>query len=981
MRRALLQSGVLLGLSSLAAAIFKDEVGDVDFHYPLIGIPQVETTFFHRPRKEDKASLLYTLSDIGLLGAVNPSNGDLVWRHQLGNDVTTTTGGGFLRAPEGENWVAAAYGSSVQAWSALTGRNIWRMDFKGEVKDVEILEMTETSRKDVLALFDEDGATVLRRLHGSLGTVVWEFREHSKDVPLQVSNNIANVYVVSLHGSGSSYSLKVTSLETATGKRVDHWMVGSKGDVHGPDDVMFVGANSAAPIVAWANQGAAKLSVNVLGSKTKQDLALPPNTESVQIHAPHLTQSQTHFLVHARSDEDDAGERTNKGLIFHTDLKTSRISLAYELPAFKGHGAFCTSSDGANVHFAQINGQETLIVSSESHGILARWPNPKAANVGPVHAVAEVIKKPGGQDFAVRAALVTSSDDWILLRNGEKDWTRPEGLSGSVAAVWAELPEAEDLAKVLAEEAHTNPLAAYVHRVKRHIDDLKYLPGWLSSIPERVINSVAGGEVVGKKEGLRRDTFGFSKVLVVATRRGRFYGLDSGNHGKIVWTNKWFPRDGTSPLVVKGLVFDEDHGFVSVYGSRGEHAVFNATSGVAREVPTVGGVKSDISHTAIVLSETGKYLVPLGNDDLPISALPADWDPEQTIVVRSGDVALKGIRLIQQDGKTTKQEMWQIEMRPGQKIQHIASLPAQDQVASIGRVLADRRVLYKYLNSNSIVVATADESAKTLSVQLVDTASGQILSSQRYNGVDASKSISCAMAENWYACSFFGDYVLDDKTDRSIKGYQLIVTDLYESPEPNSRGPLGDAANYSSFNPVDDATGSVPLPWALSQAYVMSQPLTNLAVTQTRQGISTRELIAYLPEGHGIVGLSRFILDPRRPVGRDPTAAEMEAETLMKYAPALEIDPRTILSHERDVVGVKGIIAAAAVVESTSILAAYGVDVYVARVAPSGVFDILGRGFNKVTLVMTVLALTGGVAFLAPMVRRKQIDRRWEAFL
>lgn len=969
MRRAL-QSVLLLGLSALAAAaaVFKDQVGDIDFHYSLVGIPQVETTFFHRPRIEDKASLLYTLSDIGILGAVNPSNGDLVWRHQIAHNVSG--GGGFLRAPEGENWLAAAHGSSVQVWSALTGRNIWRLDFEGEVKDLEILELTEASRKDVLALFDEHGVTVLRRLHGALGTVVWEFREKTNDVPLHVSNNIENVHVVSLHGSASSYTLKVTSLETATGTRVDHVVVGSKGDIRGPDDVMFVGSNSAAPIAAWTNQGSTKLSINVLGSKTKQDFDLPPDTASVQIHAPSLAQSQTHFLVHTRSKEDDKGESTNKAMVFHTDLKTRHIKLAYELSAFRGHGAYCTSSEGANVYFAQISSDGTLIVSSESHGILARWPNNQAVDIGPLHAVAEVIKKPGGQEFAVRSAVVTKSGDWALLRNGQNDWTRHEGLSGAVAAVWAEIPEGEDLAlaKVLAEEAHTNPLSAYIHRVTRHMDDLKYLPGYLASILERAVNSVAGGDVAGKKEGLRRDAFGFNKILVVVTRRGRFYGLDSGNHGQILWTRSWFPRDADMPLVVKGLVSDEEHGLVAMYGARGEYAVFNASSGVAREVLDAQREKPAVSSTAVLRGESGASLLPIGHDGLPTRDLDAGWDSEQTVVVRGEDETLKGIRFSTEGGKVTKQEMWQLPMRPGFKIEQVVTLPAHDPIASIGRVLGDRRVLYKYLNANSVVVVATDEAANALSVQLVDTASGQVLASQLYKGVDSRKAISCAMAENWYACSFYGDCKLDDGTERSIKGYQVVVTDLYESPEPDSRGPLGDAANSSSFDPVDNPVGGLPLPWALSQAYVVSQPLTHLAVTQTRQGISTRELVAYLPHAHGILGLSRHVLDPRRPVGRDPTAAEMEAEALMRYAPAFEIDPRTILSHERDVAGIHGIVTAAAIVESTSLLAAYGVDVYVARVAPSGVFDILGRGFNKVTLVATVLALSGGVMFLAPMV-------------
>ncbi len=223
------------------------------------------------------------------------------------------------------------------------------------------------------------------------------------------------------------------------------------------------------------------------------------------------------------------------------------------------------------------------------------------------------------------------------------------------------------------------------------------------------------------------------------------------------------------------------------------------------------------------------------------------------------------------------------------------------------------------------------------------------------------------MAENWFVCTFFGDYTLRDNAAQSIKGYQIIVTDLYESSSTNDRGPLGDAASFSSLDPLDTPSGDVLRPAVVSQAYVLSAPLSALQVTQTRQGITSRQLLAYLPETHGIVGVPRMLLEPRRPAGRDPTPAEYE-EGLIRYHPAIEIDPKSVVTHERDVFGVREIIAAPAIVESTSLVFAYGVDVFGTRVTPSLAFDILGKGFNKVALVGTVAALFGGVVMLAPMV-------------
>lgn len=965
---------LLLGFSSTVAAVYRDEVDDVDFHYALVGLPLPHTTFFHRPLREERASLIYSLSDVAVVGAINPSNGNLVWRRQLkpnDHDVAPLSDPGYLVAADGENWLAAASGSSLHALEALTGRTIWQMDFNGSVSDLKLLQTSDTSRLDLLALFRESGISVLRRLHGSTGAVIWETRETGSQLPLHVTSYLESVYIVGLDGSDSSYKMCLTSLDPITGARLDHWSLGAKGDIAGPSHVTFVGQNSAAPIVAWTDANLAKLSINILGSRTKQEFALPPATSSLRVHAPRLVPSQPHFLVHARASTGPNDETADHAEVFHADLKTGHVKRAFTLPPSRGHGTFATSSDGTDVYFTRLVNGEMILFSSAEDVVLARWPIHAQADLEPAHAVAEVVKKPGHQEYAVRSAVVTTSDDWSLVRNGELDWTRHEGLSASVAAVWADIWETENLAKVLAEEAHTSLLSAYLHRLTRHARDLQHLPGYLADLARRAVEIAAGRESVGgSRAGLYRDSAGFNKVLVLVTGRGRFYGLDTGNGGKIAWSKTLFPsRQGKNgPLQVRALTVDEDRGTISMYGDRGEFAILDSATGNVRQLSdSLTAPATSVSSVAIVDIGTAKTLLALGPDRMPIDRLPDDWDPELTVVIRDNDGGLQGVRFRTDGTETVKQVMWQLQLLPGQRIATVARLPDRNPIASIGRVLGDRSVLYKYINANSVVVAVADEATSSLSLRLVDTISGQILASHSYQGVDATEPVSCTMAENWYACSFFADYALNDGSGRSVKGYQLMVTDLYESPEPNSRGPLADAANQSSLKPIDSPVG-VPLPWLVSQSYMMSQPLATLTVTQTRQGISTKQLIAYLPESHGILGLARQLLDPRRPVGRDPTPAEVEAEGLIRYAPALEVDPRAVVSHQRDILGVVGIVVTTATVESVGLLAAYGIDVYATRVAPSGVFDFLGKGFGKLTLVGTVLALLAGVVILSPMV-------------
>lgn len=962
---------LLLAASSLVGAVFVDEVGDIDYHHELIGVPQVETTFFHKPRKDDKASLLYSLSDVGVVGAVNPSNGAVVWRQFLTGNITN--GGGHLRAAEGEDWVVSAYGNTVQAWNAMSGRSVWWTDFTGDIRDLEVMELTENGRKDVLALFEEeDGSSTLRRLNGKDGSVVFEFHDTSKTVPLQVSNNIEKIFVVSLYGSANSYGVRVSVHDTVDGRRVDDISLGSKGDVQTKEDLLLVGANSASPIIAWTDAAHSKLKVNVLGTKTKQEFPLPADTLEVAIHAPHHLQSESHFLVHSRTK---AG---NKGEVYHVNIKNNAITRDHELPLLPGLGAFSTSSEGANVWFTRITEEEVILTSSSSHAILGRWPYKAGTeSVSAIHAVSEVIKK-AGDNFAVRCAAVTTSDDWLLVRNGEQAWSRPEGLTGGVAAAFAEIPESEDLAKTLEAEAHSSILSAYIHRVTRHIDDLAYLPDYVASIPQRLVSSITGAEV-SKTEGLSRDAFGFNKLVVLATRRGKLFGLDVGKHGKVIWKLDAFKIPRGSSWDVKGIFVEDAKSHVTVRGFHGEYVVAKTDTGKMVDVMPEGSW-AQTQAAAIVDSPSGPWLAPVGVGGA-IGDVPAAWAPKQTVVVRGTNGELKGLTYIDEDGTAKEQVAWEFTPPAGFEIVNIATRPVHDPIASIGRVLGDRKVRYKYLNPNTIVVSTVNAAKSTLSVSLLDSVSGEVLHSTSYEGVDTDKNVECTLSENWFVCTFFGEYALKDdagqpQSGQSLKGYQIVVSDLYESDYANDRGPLGDAANFSSTDPVETPTGA-PLPSVISQAWILSAPLAALAVTQTRQGITSRHVLGYLPQSHAIVGLPRQLLEPRRPVGRDPTPAEMEAEGLVRYHPALEIDPRQVITHQRDVIGIQKIITSPTIVESTSLIFSFGVDVFGTRATPSFAFDILGKGFNKISLISTVLALTVGVAVLGPIVRKKQTNMRW----
>lgn len=162
------------GLLPSALAVFADEAYAVDFHYALLGLPQQATTFFHKPYS---GSLLYTLSDKSVLGAVNPKDGTNIWRQSLpgGHQVA------ILRAGESQDTIVSAAANTVSAWSAADGRLAWDVAYGPvPVVDIEVLELPTPSGpstdKDTVVL-SGDVAAIVQRLDANTGAVKWTYKD------------------------------------------------------------------------------------------------------------------------------------------------------------------------------------------------------------------------------------------------------------------------------------------------------------------------------------------------------------------------------------------------------------------------------------------------------------------------------------------------------------------------------------------------------------------------------------------------------------------------------------------------------------------------------------------------------------------------------------------------------------------------------------------------------------------------------------
>jgi len=926
MIRSLVAAAAACLLLQPAVAVFADEAWNLDYHHALVGEPKESTTFFHRPNPESKASLIYTLSEKRVLGAVNPRDGAIVWRQVLQGGPKASNSS-FLRAGDGQDLVISGIGNQVAGWSAADGRLAWTHSAPGELADLEILELLDgkdtPSPKDVLIIAGGRHAAV-QRLDGTTGALKWEHRLDTGDVAYQVSASATELYAIMLHKTILGYiKIRVIALDPVTGKKTDEYSLSSDSELSSADTIVSVGANSASPIIAWTDSAFTTLKVNIIGTKAVSSFDLdrpgkptiPGNhpVKRVRAHAPYHTNSLAHFLVHVQTEVSDWAK------VLHVDLRKNQIKDAFMLPELEGLSVFSTNTIDAEVFFTRLTARRLEILSSQAPTPLGAWPVVGFGTVGtrdfthPVHSVAELSVK-GDTIQAVRTAVLQSSGEWMLFRDGAAVWQRAEVLADTISAAFALPVQAETLVHELEEEAHSNPVSAYVHRVKRHIQDLQHLPAALQALPQRVVNGFLG---LGGDSG---EAFGFNKIIVCATESGRLVAIDAASPNKIFWSKQavQLPAGQTWSVRLEAL-----------------------PDGLIRAVDNVNG------ESPIFIAANGEKLSPYSQHppeiENPIPEVAVHYS------LRNGELEATT------PAQAETGALWHFTPQQGERILGLVPRPVNDPVASIGKVLGDRNVLYKYLNPNLALLTTAHDAAKSASVYVLDTVSGAIVYSNTHKDIDLSSPIASTLSENWFAYSYTAA-----SSASSPKGHHLIVGELFESLTSNDRGLLDDATNVSSL-------ASTAEPFTLTQTYQIPEPISKMSVTQTRQGITSRQLLAVLADSASLIGIPRGLIDPRRPVNRDPTKDE-QMEGLTRYAPVIEFDPKWYLNHQREVLGVKDVMTSPAILESTSLVFAYGLDVFGTRLSPSFNFDMLGKDFNKFQMLATVAALAVATFVVAPLV-------------
>ncbi|KAI9435607.1 DUF1620-domain-containing protein [Lactarius indigo] len=990
-----------LTLCSAVLALYESDVGVVDWHRPLVGVPLTSSlntapAFHSIPGRPPTEALLLTATSSNVLAALRASTGELAWRF-----IFTPTDH-IVHYRQHRDMVVSLSGpggSTLRTLDCLTGQLILEKRLHAPLSDH--FESDDVGLGAAIAFIPEsddifaltNGRTVWRI--GADGAVRWAWESADKSasaVYVKLVTTPSTVYVISFTKSSASKTLHISSLSTSTGELVASTNV-PLSVATGPSDVLALSSDVATliPRVVWLEAGTIH-SIALVPDLTEKPTSVMGSayTRIVDVGL----QSKGHFVALTTNDT---------GRVLKLDVDKLKVIWEFTDSGKSGRHAdslyiggldrdgspyigrvfwsFVVGKASAHVYAPHLAAGQGLVsgftfnFDTEAHGIISHV----ALHTAYVKEV----------DLLPYLALTTSTGTVQLWQGDIVQWTREEGLSRLQVAEMVELPEQKITAAHTIDERDT-----FVERLTRQLTDAKELHLYVLNFVKRV---VAGPNASTQKEiafdSLTRDAFGFRQVIVTANDLGKIYGLDSTS-GAILWSRVlglgWAAQiggqvipsklfvvrtiaDGGSPEAVLVAQRRASNGLVDtvlfhINALTGEDALGKSPAGeVLQGVDLISGPLLEAyqlpgNHKAVILLDEFRQVYVYPETPANEKAL-AKAIGKLNVVLRTGlpgQRQLTGHQVANADiGRPTAFATWASSLPAGEEILSVIPRPS-GPVASLGKVLGNRTTLYKYLNPHLIAVTTA--SPDTCGMYVMDAAKGSIV----YHVSIAAKQGRCDLhatfVENWLVYVYWEE---EYQWVGQTKGRRLVSVELYEGSKPDDKTRSLELSSYSN------KTLAVT---AIEQSYIFPHAITSITTTSTKYGISTKDIIVANENGQ-IQSFPRLFLNPRRT--KDKPTAEEQEEWLVQYDPVLPDDAHRVLSHNYHVANIRHILTAPALLESTSLVFAYGLDLFGTRVAPSGPFDVLSETFNKVQLAFTICGLAAAIMATRPMVRRKRLREKW----
>ncbi|RHY78565.1 hypothetical protein DYB30_000035 [Aphanomyces astaci] len=965
------------------SALYEDQIGLFDWHREGLG----EVTHAVFPSKNSKdvkvSKALYVASRANVLAKLDSKTSAVEWRHVLPESsidalhFADSHASVVTLSTSTNNALTTGNATVVRQWDAVYGRLLWETNLPASSSSsssfAKVHEVRGENEVDEtrLVVVRNQGVTILGLKRGDV----------LRTVPFKSTTFLASLISSKVSADGSKLYILGTTDKAAASPVVLQVVlksgalstldVASPAALHRTDDEDIV-------VAVGVNPDGAGLTLQSLDNLTKPPSIASPASLQLPYPADVSFSAVDASLGHAL-----VASLSNDKRVFLRIAADLSVQVVASLPS-SGSLVDSVQAPGALFHVA-LDASRNL-VSVTSHYAGAASPSFTASLDVALYGgsilrgfAGVAFKKKGAALSLVRVGLVFADASLVLVSNEKPAdagpvWIREEALAHVTQMYWV-TPTFDSVD----QDKSLKVIPTYWEELGLELKKLVKFASSLSTLWSATDTTK------------HSSTFGFAKLLVLYTSTGKLYGLDSQT-GAVAWSR--FLGPGHQLLVTR------DH---PAFGAGAELLVVTPQSKqllwldagdgsvVHEDVPasSSSGVKwvvllPKLKHVELDATVPRRVVGVLDDATNHVDLFPADEDVRdhvQSFYVHRynpHDHAFQGFVLA---STTAASPVWSVALPANERIVARSVQPEHRAIDSSVTVLGDDSLLLKYLNPHLFGVATIDDH-RVLHVSLIDGVSGRIV--HRVKHRDAAEPVHLVQSENWLVYSYW-----NTKSKRT----ELVSLTLVEGGVPaNGLNPWKQprwASAKSSFEPK--------LPVVLQKTFVYPASISALGVTVTNQGITPQYILVAQSNGQ-IFKLARNFIDPRVPDGA-PTPEQIRCETerflenrlgqmmdcccsegLFQYTPYVPVlaNALNMVTYNQTIRGIRRLVTAPALLESTSLTFAYGLDLYYVRLAPANAFDVLPSDFNFELLLLLCLGFIGGAYLTSVLADRKELHDAWK---
>ncbi|XP_057522936.1 uncharacterized protein LOC130802853 [Amaranthus tricolor] len=966
-----------LSYSFFAFALYEDQVGLMDWHQQYLG--KVKQAIFHTPKAGRRRLVVSTEESV--IASLDLRRGEIFWRHVLGEkdpiDHIDITLGKYVLT-------LSSKGSILRAWNLPDGQMVWE-------SFLAVKKSSESSLLTVIDLKMERDNAIIVYSNGCLhavssidGLALWNLELESvvlKQLIKPVNGDV--MYAVGVSGDSKlhAYGINVKNGELLKQDAVDI-PGGFSGDISLISSEILIALDARRSLL-----GIVSLKEGKLSFQQENIYDLVPEFSGMATVLPLKLERMfsikcNSYIVFLRVNDKNKLEVVDK--IEDSAAVSDALSFTDEQQAFG-----IIQQGGGKIHF-------TVKLGHDYSADLLKESIQIDQNRGLVQKVFinNYIRTDRSSGF--RALVVMEDHSLLLLQQGDIVWSREDGLASVVDVTTSELPlEKKGVSVAKVEQG-------LVEWLKGHF--LKLKGTLMLASPEDMAAIQALRLQSSEKSKLTRDHNGFRKLLIALTKAGKVYALHSGD-GRVVWSiflsNLRKSETCENPVALNLYQWQVPHHHaldenpaILVVG-RCDNVV--DAPGILSVVDTYLGLElSSLSLTHSVVEviplpfadSTEKRLHLMVDADRNVHLYPKT--PEATTIfgkefsnmywhsVDTENNMLRGFTLHAKcmNGDEfcfSSRDLWSIILpSDSEKIIATAARKTNEVVHTQAKVMADRDVMYKYISKNLLFVATVAPKAAGeigsvtpdeawLVVYLIDTVTGRILHRVTHHG--AQGPVRAVFSENWVVYHYF---------NLRAHRYEMTVIELYDQSRADNKNVwkviIG---KHNLTSPV--SSYSRPEIMTKSQSYFFTHSVKTISVTLTAKGITAKQLLIGTI-GDQVLALDKRFLDPRRTANPTPTDLE---DGIIPLTDSLPINPQLYVTHALKVEGLRGIVSVPAKLESTTLVFAYGTDLFFTRLAPSRTYDSLTEDFSYALLLLTIVALVVAIFVTWILSERKELRDKW----